>query len=636
MINNLMESSTVRGSGRSPLKSSRKNDRVGLLEFRTAKLRSPMKRSMNELNKIAYENAIKNRPILTDESDALDENELTIINKIIKLSKLDNMNGLELEEDEKSEFELSDDEEIINSQPKKKLKIESLQDEIKKPELPLQKSIPLITHEPIPPNSISISPVSSVSPVKSPLKFVIKSEPGTPIHSPLKSKQTDSNTSSQLRRSARQKHTILEKLNEVSNDSTPRKKNRKNLQSTFNSLNNLKPPHADKIQYMEVPNVEPSDDELLMNDPKAKQKTLYHDGFEAYFEQNNTRVRTSKSSMSMAPEITYEEFAKYNKFLDLICSEPIESLNLLYQFQFTQWLFELKENFNLIFYGIGSKRSILTQFLREFVLPTEPHSKCIVINGYNPEFTIRLLLKEIWTVCFNKALQSRELREACNLTHVEFMKPKNRNRRLYILLNNIDGEPLRNDDLQYMLSQIARIEQVSLIGSLDNLNTPLFWDASVLSNYNFIWHNISTFTGYNTEVSFKDPLSTGKTDELIGSRGAKYVLSSLTGNAKSLYKNLILQQLDRIDTFIGDDTKLLDNRGSVKGSSKTCISLREFYDICVSEFIISNDISFRTILGEFVEHKMCILTRDTAGTEILYIAFSVDELEKLLDEELID
>lgn len=341
--------------------------------------------------------------------------------------------------------------------------------------------------------------------------------------------------------------------------------------------------------------------------------------------------------MNLAPQLSYEEFNTYNDLLELIETEPIKSLNLYYEFQFSQWLFELQEDFNLIFYGVGSKRQILFQFLSEFVLPLDKKAKCIVVNGYNLEFNMRILISEIWKIAFHKSTPaSRELREACNFIHLEFLKVPNRSKKLYILINNMDGESLRNDDLQYTLSLLARIPQISFVCSIDNLNTPLFWDAAVLSRFNFVWHNLSTFKSYSTEISFKDPLSIGKNDEIVGSRGAKYVLGSLTGNAKSLYKNLIFQQIERIDTLIGDDAKMVENRGNIKGSNRSAIPLKEFYEICVSEFIISNDMSFRAILGEFVEHKMCVLTRDTTGLEILYIAFSVNELEKILDEELMD
>ena len=607
----------MQGSGHAGRQSPRKSLISQVPDFHIAKLRSPSKRSMTELNKLAYENALQNRPVLSDEADPLSINEKSIIDEIIRLSKEDGLSPLRREEgdyeEEKQEEEKQNEEVIFNSKKRKLEGTSNLPEQASTSTMMLlekEEELPLFTTSNVTPNS-----------------------------SPVKQENIESPDTTPLRRSARKRSSVLERLESVSTESSPRSSRRQsaNLHSKFNTINDIIPKHHRNIRLMEPPQIDTNDDELLILDSMSKQRNLYHDGFEAYFEQTQTRGKISKSSMTKAPELSYEEFNRYNKFLDLICTDPINSLNKLYEFQFSQWLFELREGFNLVFYGIGSKRKLLFNFVQDFLLPLDLQSKCIVVNGYNTEFNLRMLMREIWRVCFHKSLPTaRETREACNFTHLEFMKSRNRNKKLYILLHNIDGESLRNDDLQYMLSQLVIIRQVSMICSVDNLNMPLFWDASVISNFNFIWHNTSTFHSYSTEVSFKDPLSIGRTDELLGSRGARYVLSSLTGNAKSLYKNLILQQLEKIDAYIGNDTKLLDNRGNIKGSLKTCFFLRDFYELCVTEFIISNDISFRTILGEFVEHKMCNLTRDTSGTEVLYISFTINEMEKLLDEELMD
>lgn len=649
-----MFTSPRKGSGRLTTRSPQKNDSIDLP---TAKLRSPVKRTMRELNQLAYENAMKHSPILSETNDAIGENELTIINEIIRLSKTDGLRPLDMAIEDDDENESEEDNRKVES-PKKtsprkseSIKKSSAYSEIfsrmKNEETDAILNDGKITTENNDEDddftdlinndkpetfkrSLQNSLADTISDTKPDLKYQFSER--SPFTTPVKSEKDDIF----LPRSARKRQPPPNA--EINPEElTPRTRRRKTLHSTSNGTATLKPPNFSNIKLMEVPQVDTNDDELLSTDNKKKNKVLYHDGYDAYFEQNQTRTRVSKNSMTMAPDLSYEEFNKYNKMLPLICQKPIQSLNRLYQLQYSQWLFELEEGFNLAFYGIGSKKRVLVDFLQDYLLPSDLSAKCIVVNGYNTEFTLRAFLKEVWRICFGKSIPvSREIRETSNFTQMEFMRPKYKNMRCYILLNNIDGDALRNDDLQFILSEIAKISQIRMLCSLDNLVTPVFWDAAILSSFNFIWHNISTFDDYTTEITFKDPLSIGKTDEILGSRGAKYVLSSLTGNAKSLYKLLVLQQLEKIDTLIGEDTKMLEHRGLIKGSPKSFVSLREFYELCVSEFIISNDISFRTILGEFVEHKMCTLTRDSAGVEILFISFTVDELEKLLDEELID
>lgn len=686
------------GSGHMGQKSPHKKDRISTLEFSVAKLRSPMKRSMFELNKIAYENAKQNRKLNLDNEIDDDEelvlNENRILNEIIRLSKVDGTNPLHLEDEEEAqedlkiqrrkrieqriaETDLGTDDEYI---PEPKIEAdnvrevltvsdENLEKEISSPSRKRKLSItfrkddevlkddhnefiefveentedPPLKKPTISNTAIRINLKTDTTPS---LKFEsneIKpsiSPVNTPLSTPIKKESNNSAFSSPLRRTPRTR--ISTQLQAASIESSPRsprspRRSTRNLASSFNDFEKLKPKNFQSIKLMEVPDIDTNDDELLETDKNAKNRTLYHDGYEAYFEQSQTRPHISKNSMSSFPELTYEEFNEYNKELDLKMSKLQTNLSRLYEMQFAQWSFELKEGFNLMFYGFGSKRNLLIKFLRDYLLPEEKNAKCLVINGYNPEFSIRSLFRELWKICFNKVSPIRnELREICNLTHLEFMKHKYKSTKLFILINNIDGESFKNEDLQYILSQISKIQQISLLCTADNLNTPVLWDASTLSNFNFIWHHISNYQSYATELTFKDPLSLGKTDEIAGSRGAKYVLNSLTENAKSLYKHLILSQIEKIDNFIGDDVKLVENRGNIKGSMKCSIQLRDFYELCISEFIISNDISFRTILGEFSEHKMCTLSRDSTGVEMIYIGFSIDELEKLLDQELMD
>ncbi|VEU20788.1 DEKNAAC101705 [Brettanomyces naardenensis] len=409
---------------------------------------------------------------------------------------------------------------------------------------------------------------------------------------------------------------------------SPKRKGRKSLQPRFEDLKITTP-----VKLLKVSSVDTEQDSLLRDDA-AESKSLFYDGYEGFFEQQKLKIRkSSTNSMTMAPQISYDDFHRFNKLLDLFCPLQIHNLIAYYRQQYTQWLFELEEGFSLVFYGVGSKRQLLLDFVRNFLVDRLPkNTKCIVANGYNLELHPRILLKTIWKVVFNKGPPAWHMVDSVRELKEEFNRYVDR-KRLVILLHNIDGESLRQDKYHYILSGLSSIAQIHFVCSMDNLNTPLFWNSSMMSSFNFIWHNVTTFKPYTTEISFKDPLNIGKSNEFVGSQGAKYVLSSLTSNAKNLYRNLLIRQLEKIDSAIEQDA---ENRGLIKGNIKMSILFREFYDFCVGEFITSNEISFRTVLREFVEHKMCNLTRNTAGTEVLYIPFTVDEMEKILEEELLE
>ncbi len=583
-------------SGHLGQRSPRKKRTINMLDdLSPIKLRSPMKRTMNELDHAAVQRAmqIRFKSIVPDyDDDNIDEDreliedeDMALADKIIALSKRDDYEAMHVESDdcEKDENMISEKDESMNLE-----KNEDTGNIFQRAELSMTPSLKRYLSKTNKEQSPSLSPSPTPTPTPTPTRKYF------------------------------------------SRHYTPRKSN-----SRIESLVTDDVKFKSKVKLMEIPKIDKENDTLLKEDNRDT-GSLFYDGFEGYFEQQKLKAKKlSSNSMTMAPQLSYDEFHAYNELLSLMCSKQKETLIEYYRQQYTQWLFELEEGFNLIFYGVGSKRRLILDFVQNFLLKrVAKNTKCIVANGYNSELHPRILLKCIWKSVFNKKPPTWHMVDSVKELKSAFNRYVDK-RRLIIVLHNIDGESLRNDKYHYILSELCQISQISLICSMDNMSTPLFWNASLIANFNFIWHNITTFAPYTTEISFKDPLSIGKSDEFVGSKGAKYVLSSLTSNAKNLYKNLLIQQLEKIDSSLTSDEEI-ENRGSFTGNVKSAIVFRDFYEFCVNEFIVSNEISFRTVLREFVEHKMCALTRDIAGTEILYIPFTVNEMEKILEDELLE
>ncbi|KAH3666785.1 hypothetical protein OGAPHI_003234 [Ogataea philodendri] len=394
----------------------------------------------------------------------------------------------------------------------------------------------------------------------------------------------------------------------------------------------LAPLKMSSIKLMAIPDVDRAEDQLL--NFADEEKSLFYDGHEGYFEQQKLKnKKPGTASMAMAPELTYEEYDKYNEILALSCKTEVANLNNYYRLQFSQWAFELQQGFGLAFYGVGSKRLLVLEFLQKYLLPRSKNVKCLVVNGYNPDFRVKTLLTAVQETVFGiKNAIAPHIHETLSNIKDNFNQ-QGQHVQLVLLINNIDGDSLRTDRMQQVISELAGIPQIQFVCTIDNISTPLFWNSSMLSSFNFVWHNLTTYLSYKVENGFKDPLGLGKSNKYVGSKGVKYVLSSLTSNAKNLYRMLILQQLEKIDLSLNHDD--LAKRAATKGSTKYSLLFTEFYQHCLSEFITSNEISFRTVLGEFVEHKMCTLTKNSSGAEILYIPFTVDEMEKLLEDQFV-
>ena len=138
-----------------------------------------------------------------------------------------------------------------------------------------------------------------------------------------------------------------------------------------------------------------------------------------------------------------------------------------YQNYFSKWLYILNEGFSILLYGLGSKRNLLQTF----------HSTCLcnqtvlVVNGFFPSLTIKDVLDSITNDILSMSVSSRNYHEIVDI--IEEKLSSNTEINIFLLVHNIDGVMLRNHKAQYILSRLAKIEQIHLIASIDHINTPL-------------------------------------------------------------------------------------------------------------------------------------------------------------------
>lgn len=144
----------------------------------------------------------------------------------------------------------------------------------------------------------------------------------------------------------------------------------------------------------------------------------------------------------------------------------IIELNKSYEQLFNRWLYVLSENFNIILYGIGSKRAILHQFqmqkLQDF--------PCIVINGFFPSLTIKSILETIVVDLLEITHIPSNLGDIITLIDTQLTE---NDVDLFLIVHNIDGSMLRNAKAQATLSSLSQIKNVHTIATIDHINAPL-------------------------------------------------------------------------------------------------------------------------------------------------------------------
>ncbi|CUS21568.1 LAQU0S03e05534g1_1 [Lachancea quebecensis] len=413
--------------------------------------------------------------------------------------------------------------------------------------------------------------------------------------------------------------------------------------------------------------------------PKEKHLTYFFDGFEGYIDQKKPLRSHQKSTntMAMAPQVTREEFSLISNTLNsLLHRASKEALQQVQRQMFPQYWFELAQGFSLLFYGVGSKRSFLEEFTIDYLSPRLTLSDalnfgsmeekpdrvggkdecdsndesvdndeedddeeeingvpCVVINGYNPTCSYRDAFHSISQVMLQEELGKSETKYWGNHVELQINKMIEVYRdsppliKLVVLVHNLDGPMVRKAPFQNMLSSLARIRQIALIASTDHVYAPLLWDHVRAQNFNFIFHDITNYQGYAVESSFSDIMQLGKSSGTTGAEGARYVLDSLTSNSKRMYKLLIETQLANMES----QGKASANK---RGSHAFGIEFKQFYHLCAAEFIASNEVSLRSMLGEFIEHKMAAMSKDRSGAETLYVPYVYSEMQTLLKDVL--
>lgn len=209
-----------------------------------------------------------------------------------------------------------------------------------------------------------------------------------------------------------------------------------------------------------------------------------------------------------------------------------------YKINFSKWMLLLNKGFNIILYGLGSKRCILQQFC-ESELDKKPF---IVINGYFPTLTVKDILHTIRTDILKVNLSGRSDHEIVDGIADAFRSaPKI---HLFLIIHNLDGPLLRKTKEQHLLSRLAKIKNIHLLASIDHINAPMMWDQTCVSNFNFLWWDSTTLLPYTKETAFENSVFLQNSGEL-SLAAMNNVFQSLTSNARGIYRLMVDNQLKK-------------------------------------------------------------------------------------------
>lgn len=383
---------------------------------------------------------------------------------------------------------------------------------------------------------------------------------------------------------------------------------------------------------------------------RKKSPTPPHDlaPHEKYFFQNRPgRVKTSSNTLSSLPLLTHEQYHNHLTAYKDPHAASLRFLHSLHSRSFPQWNFELSQSFNICLYGYGSKRRLVSSFAEYlYCLIHSSQPTIVIVNGYTPTLTLRqilnLIVSQLSDVTPLKLPSQPAEAVSALIAHLSSHPPET---PLHLFINSLDATPLRKAPTPTLLAQLAASPNIRLLATFDQPNFPLLWDTSLLEQYNWVYHDTTTFIPYGgVEV----PAVIDDVNELLGrsgrtvkgKEGVGFVLRSLPENARNLYRVLIAELLAA--DIEGDDAAAqasdyeddvdTDKPAYGRKGAEAGIDYRALYQKVVEEFICSSEMAFRQLLKEFHDHQMVVSRKDGMGGELLGVPFRREEMEGILED----
>lgn len=345
---------------------------------------------------------------------------------------------------------------------------------------------------------------------------------------------------------------------------------------------------------------------------KKMKRDKTSDLVEEYFEaHSSSKVLTSDRTLQKLKRAKLDQETLRNLLSKVSpsFSAELKQLNQQYEQLFHKWMLQLQLGFNIVLYGLGSKRDLLEKF-RATMLQDSIH---VVINGFFPGINVKSILNSITEEVLDHVGTFRSVLDQLDWIINKFKEDSSL--QLFLLIHNLDSQMLRGDKSQQIIGQLSSLHNIYLVASIDHINAPLMWDHVKQSLYNWLWYETTTYSPYTEETSYENSLLVKQSGSLPLS-SLTHVLRSLTPNARGIFRLLIKYQLDNQDnpSYIG-------------------LSFQDFYQQCREAFLVNSDLTLRAQLTEFRDHKLIRTKKGSDGVEYLLIPIDNGTLTDFLEKE---
>lgn len=333
---------------------------------------------------------------------------------------------------------------------------------------------------------------------------------------------------------------------------------------------------------------------------------------------------------------------------------------------------------NLIFFGHGSKRELLEDFMTTTL---QPHGHCISINGLYPGLKIRDVLLEI-ALAFPEVEQcplpdglARGIDKLAHKIYAYFLPPvaipsdagkrpsfKTSAKPLFLLLHNIDGPGMKNERSLDILALFASSPRIHLVTSFDHVHTPILFSTTLNNTpkhqyskggwtgippasrgFNWAWIQASTYAPYTVEMEYvqQSAAYSGKAlvhDDRDGRHGADVteegalrILASVPPMAKRLFKLLATKQLAALSADV--QSSKAPPGAHAAFAPPFAIDSDILQALAKDKFIAREEERYNTQLTEYKDHGVIVehtLDAENRTGRWVWIPFSKESLTRIV------
>ncbi|KAJ3107203.1 Origin recognition complex subunit 2 [Phlyctochytrium planicorne] len=356
----------------------------------------------------------------------------------------------------------------------------------------------------------------------------------------------------------------------------------------------------------------------------------------SFFTKKTGRKRKADASQENVDPLEPQE---YTSLLQSVRAKHIKEKAVLISLNslFAEWVFQLKSGFSILLYGFGSKRGIL----ESFSVQCSHHHPVLEVDGSSDAFDVdNHCVAKLHSLCSVKRNHSKPKTPPSVLNEVISYFNKNQ-MTVTIVIFNFDGKVLRDRRSQKVLAFLKSScpqGSIRIIASMDKMNSTLLWDQNSVSDFHWIWKDVTTFAPYDFETDgmpialVNSKHGKDEASRELKSKGALHVLDSLNLNAKKIFVLLGRRELEEQASQAETANKAKEKKGPrvELEAAYAGITRNALYTMCLEKFVVTNQDNFKSQLRELTDHNIIKTKKTKQGHELLCTTFRAAELQSLL------